>query len=397
MSIPSQPLAENTNTAGSKDLTFGNTDPKTGDAIFYDVEGICATRPDGVIITVGTTYVDNVPNIALVKTTNAGETDPNHRITLIPMVSRVVLFNLTLQPDGKALLLFSQRDTQTATIMRFNEDGTVDTAFGINGETSLSKPIYGGLLPRSSLTLQNDGKILTAFSDNAHSYIFQLDTHGTPINFGKPEPITLESTTITCLITSVSGFVAGGYRGNDAIVRGYDAQGRLDSGFGVEGETVLAFPNGEQNLIVLAIAPGPQGLIGVVGSSRSFPEREWNFITSLRSDGTPSQAFNQGKAIVTDGDIGAYIDLVFQSDGKMVALAREDAKGSKVHLVRHSLAGPLDQTFGVQGIAQAYIDPQSRPVSSYVNKLECVLPGDKLQSSGALYVYGYFIGRLLSE
>jgi uncharacterized delta-60 repeat protein len=393
MSIPSQPLAENTNTAGSKDLTFGNTVPKTGDATFQEVEGISASRPDGSIITVGTTYLGGKSYFALIKNTSAGEMDPGHQPIFIPTDDYVSLSNLTLQPDGKALLLFAQGNGETATITRFNEDGNLDTAFGIGGQTSLSKRLYGGLLPRSSLTVQSDGKVLAAFSDTANGYIFQLGTDGTPINFGKPEPITLQGTVITCLINSTSGFMAGGYRGNDAILRGYDTQGRLDPRFGVEGETVLAFDSSVQNPGVLAIAPGPQGLIGVVGASRSYP-RELNFITALRSDGTPSQAFNKGIALVTGVGLGAYIDVVFQSDGKMVVLAREDAKGSRVYLVRHSLAGPWDETFGDQGVALAYRDPQSRPSTSYVNKLECVLPGDKLQSSGT--IYGSFIGRLLS-
>lgn len=170
----------------------------------------------------------------------------------------------------------------------------------------------------------------------------------------------------------------------------YDASGEPDVEFGERGEKALG-----QNLTVSALALGPQGSIGVVGASR-FPPDEQNFITKLQPNGSFSQEFNNGSPKVTDdNNTGAYTSLIFQDDGKMVALARDYARGSYVNLVRHTLGGYWDTLFGIGGVAEAYRVPQGRPLTAFVDKLEWVSGHGKLQISGDVSG-GSFIGRVLS-
>lgn len=391
MSIPTRRSGTNTNTAGSKDLSFGNTTPKTGETFFSQISGISRSLANGSVITVGVGYFENAPYIAVFKHTAEGEPDPNYQPVFIPATDFVELFNLVIQPDGRPLLLFALGSAQIAMVVRFNVDGTTDSSFGEGGTRSLNTRIYPGLLPRSGLAVQPDGKILVAFRNSlSNSLIVQLGTDGTIINFGQQDPITLNSTAVTSLVTTRQGFVAGGYRGNQALALGFEANGNPDSGFGNNGEAVVA----ENNLAIYAMTYNSQGNIGVVGADRYSPQ-ERNFITKLQPNGTPSQDFNQGNLLITGTDAGSYIDVLFQNDGKMVALARAEARGRFVNLIRHTLAGPRDDTFGVDGVAEAYNEPQGRPLTSYVTTLELVQPNDKLQTSG--YVSGgSYIARLLS-
>ncbi|KGE64714.1 MULTISPECIES: hypothetical protein [Pseudomonas] len=391
MSIPTRRSGTNTNTAGSKDLSFGNTTPKTGETFFSQISGISRSLANGSVITVGVCYFENAPYIAVFKHTAEGEVDPNYQPVFIPATDFVELFNLVIQPDGRPLLLFALGSAQIAMAVRFNVDGTTDSSFGDGGTRSLNTRIYPGLLPRSGLAVQPDGKILVAFRNLSNSFIFQLDSDGTIINFGQQGPITLNGTILTSLILTSQGFVVGGYRGNQTLALGFDANGNPDSGFGNNGEVVLA----QDNLAISDMASGPQGSIGVVGTDRYSPQ-ERNFITKLQPNGTPSQDFHQGNLLITDTGLGSYTDVVFQSDGKMVALARAEAKGRFVNLIRHTLTGLWDNTFGVDGVAEAYRDPQGRPLSAYVTQLELVQPNDKLQTSG--YVSGgSYIARSLSD
>lgn len=389
MSIPSRRSGTNTNTAGSKDLSFGNSTPKTGETFFSQISGISASLDNGSVITAGVRHFESMRYIAVFKHTPDGEADPDYHPVFIPTTDFVELFNLVIQPDGRFLLLYALGDAQTAMLVRFNIDGTTDSSFGDDGKRSLNTRIYSGLLPRSGLAVQPDGKVLLAFWNLSNSFIFELDSSGTLTNFGRPEAISLAGTALTSLLTTSQGFVVGGYRGNQTLVLGFDNNGNPEPGFGNNGEVVLA----EDNLAVYAMASGPEDTIGVVGADR-YSSQERNFITKLQHNGTPSQEFNQGKLLVSDTGRGSYISLVFQGDGKMVALARW-GRGNIVNLVRHTQAGTWDNTFGVDGFAEAYRDPQGRPLSANITKLERVQPNDKLQSSGYLYGESY-IGRLLS-
>ncbi|WP_339434997.1 hypothetical protein [Pseudomonas orientalis] len=390
MSIPARRSNIDANSAGSKDLSFGNTLPKTGESFFSQITGISALRDDGSIITAGICYFENLPYIAVFIHNADGELDPEHSPMFIPTTGFARLFNLIIQPDGKPLLLFSLGDAAIAMVARFNKDGTLDTEFGVEGTSSLNIRIHAGLLPRSGLAVRHDGAILVAHTSTQESYIHELNSNGTATNFGKPGPVKLDGTAATSLIISSTGFVVGGDRAGQAMLLGYDASGEPDVEFGERGEKTLG-----QNLTVSALALGPQGSIGVVGASR-FPPDEQNFITKLQPNGSFSQEFNNGSPKVTDdNNTGAYTSLIFQDDGKMVPLARDYARGSYVNLVRHTLGGYWDTLFGIGGVAEAYRVPQGRPLTAFVDKLEWVSGHGKLQISGDVSG-GSFIGRVLS-
>ena len=398
MSIPSNtpPM----NSAGAPDLSFGNSSPKNGTVIALQSEGISRVLNDGSTITVGLTSAAGERRIVVTKHTPAGELDLNYGTWETETSEVIRLVHLTIQPDGKPLLLAARGNEGAAFITRFNaQTGDVDHSFGIAGTRELGKRIYTGLLPRGGLAVQADNKIVSVFHDGTQSFIFQLSVSGELINFGYLGPIESPNTLLNTLLITPSGFVIAGTRtGTDtrrAHMRGFLANGQPDSTFGKEGGVELEFSNNE-NKQISALAKGPNGQIAVAGGSYYLPS-EMNFVASVLADGQANPQFNGGKPLESSSNLYSYTDVVTQADGKVVALARS-SNGAQVDLIRHTVTGLLDPDFGQQGIAQAWRDPQGRPEHSFVDTLELVQPGEKLQSSGVLSSYrGSFIGRLLSQ
>lgn len=394
MSIPSN--NNQINTAGGPDLTFGNSIPKNGTVITQLSGGLSRALSDGSTITVGVGYVENEKFIVVTKHTPAGELDSNFEVGYTATTDFVNLFHLNIQPDGKPLLLASLGSDKTAFITRFNaHDGNVDQSFGIEGTRRLGKIIYGGLFPRAGLAVQADNNIVSVFNDSTDSYIYQLSSRGELINFGNIGPIEAPNTLLNTLLITDSGFVIAGSRAGKAHMLGLLHDGQPDSNFGNQGVVDLQFSNNE-NKQISALSMGPNGQIAIAGRSYFLPS-QMNFVASLLANGQTNPQFHGGKPLESPANDYYYASVTTQTDGKIVALARTPT-GHRVNLIRHTLTGQLDPGFGNQGVAEAWQDPQGRPEYSYIDTLELVQPGEKLQSSGILASSRVsFIGRLLSQ
>lgn len=394
MSIPSN--SNQINTAGGPDLSFGNLTPKNGMVIAQLSGGLSRALSDGSTITAGVAYAENKRFIVVTKHTPAGELDSDFGIWYTATTDFVTLVHLTIQPDAKPLLLAALGNEQTAFITRFNaHDGNVDQSFGIEGTRILGKRINSGLLPRGGLAVQADNNIVSVFHNGTDSFIYQLSSSGAQINFGNTDPIEAPNTRLNTLLITNSGFVIAGSRARKAHMLGLLHDGQLDSNFGNQGVVDLQFSNNE-NKQISALSKGPNGQIAVAGGSYYIPP-EMNFVVSLLANGQTNPQFHGGKPLESSTDEDSYTGVVTQTDGKIVALART-LTGNLVKLIRHTLAGQLDPEFGNQGVAEAWGDPQGRPEQSFIDTLELVQPGEKLQSSGIISTARTsFIGRLLSQ
>lgn len=396
------------NSAGAPDLSFGNSPTKNGTVIARNSGGLSRTLSDGSTITVGLGFVENKKRIIVTKHTPAGEQDLNFGVWPTDTDAHTILIRLTIQPDGKPLLLTARGLESTAFITRFNaHNGDTDKLFGVAGTRDLGKKIYTGFLPRGGLAVQADNKIVSVFHDGTHSFIFQLSASGELINFGRIGPIDSKSTLLNTLLITSRGFVIAGARTEaetkanakapirKTFMMGFLHDAELDSSFGNGGFVELQFSNNE-NKQISALAKGPDGQIAVVGGEYYLPSKI-RFVASLLANGQANPQFHGGKPLETDDIINSYTDVATQNDGKIVALARTD-NGNRVLLFRHTLTGQLDPSFGEQGRATAWQDQQGRPEHSSIDTLELVQPGEKLQSSGVLSIYSEsFIGRLLSQ
>jgi serralysin len=75
---------------------------------------------------------------------------------------------LTVQPDGKILLVGASNRSHTANILRLNADGSIDTSFGTGGVVAFDVTPNGSNRP-SSVLVQPDGKILVVGSSSLYT------------------------------------------------------------------------------------------------------------------------------------------------------------------------------------------------------------------------------------
>lgn len=157
---------------------------------------------------------------------------------------------MSLQSDGKILLNISNsyNNTYYNTLVRYNENGSLDSSFDFNGEVVVNFPNTTGVDVNSITSLSN-GKIIIAGS-------------------GRVGP-------------STSGF---------ALAR-YNSDGSIDSTFGVGGTTVYVFGDGIQSE-VYSIKILSDGKILVEGNTFGSPDQKV-IIARYNSDGSLDPNFYQ--------------------------------------------------------------------------------------------------------
>lgn len=222
---------------------------------------------------------------------------------------------VAIQPDGKILACGNYGNPEgayhNAVIVRYNQDGTEDVSFGVNGR------LYSGVMQIArpdAIALQPDGKILIAgCKSNGASF----DT----FNF---------------------------------LVARYNADGTPDASFDEDG--ILEIDMNGFGDIAYAVALQSDGKVIVAGSAASttIDDLDEDFaIVRLFPNGTPDSSFGvNGKTIVPFAqsiDVPNFIEL--QDDGKILIAGTSggNESGSDFAIARLNTDGNLDDSFGTAG------------------------------------------------
>jgi uncharacterized delta-60 repeat protein len=231
---------------------------------------------------------------------------------------------IAVQTDGKILIVGQSSTPETSqdfTVVRYNTDGSLDTAFG--GDGIVVTPTATG--PTSdianSVALQPDGKILVA-----------------------------------------------GINGSDFGIARYNLDGSLDSTFG--GDGIVTTPIGpafsrDEALSVTVQSDGKIVVVGSAQNSTAFPPPSPLQATDIavvryNADGSLDTSFGGGDGILTT-EIGTGVladvahDVLVQSDGGIVVAGYTASTSipnmiTDFALVRYTASGALDTTFGGDGI-----------------------------------------------
>ena len=219
--------------------------------------------------------------------------------------------NAVMQPDGK-ILMNARMDKWTGNrtiLIRMNDDGSLDTTFGVGGIAISTKGIrsYAG-----SVALQPDGRIVVA-----SSVLHAVDT------------ITL-----------------------DMLVERYLEDGTLDTTFADSGSFKMQFsPGGDDPRCVRVLS---DGRIVVAGLSRFWSYDSQLVIFRLTSDGTLDSTFaTDGSYLLDLGlNLDALTDLVVDDLGRLVASGTNEMVGynNATLLLRLDPDGHPDPTFGTNGL-----------------------------------------------
>jgi uncharacterized delta-60 repeat protein len=334
-------------TDGTLDGTFGaggvvQVNPEGG--TISDIANDVVIQPDGKIVVAGSSAPPSGGlDVVVVRLLAEGTFDPafgNAGVAVGPTGNGDVT-GVALQPDGKIVVAGQNLGSKgPAVVVRYNSDGTIDSAFGPYG-TGVSE----------------DGH---AF---AHRVLVQPD--------GK-------------IVVSGNGFGA-------ALVR-WNTDGTVDHGFGIDGkayedlnfdmplpgEAVIRQPDGKLVTTSSVYAPGIDPNFGeIVGFATPV-------VVRFNEDGSFDHRFGlfgdgySTPAVPLDGYVedGNFFGLAQATDGRIVAVGRAELATHPLGHV-HSLIARFLDAGGCSGIAGARFDAK---------KLLLPAGNDVLKFSGTLSV-----------
>src|SRR4030095_4425690 len=261
--------------------------------------------------------------------------------------------NIIVQPDNKIIQIGSSSGSNNYrfTLVRDNSNGSIDGSFGQNGKviTGIGEHDYA-----KYGVLQDDGKIV------------------------------------------VGGYTYNGSYHSDIVLVRYNADGSLDSGFGVGGKVIRSL--GPNNNLANAVAVQPDGKIIVAGSIEGNCFTDCNGlvfcspafgVARFNGNGSIDSSFGQNGIVTTNvgsANAGTALSVILQPDGKIVVAGHSlydygcDYYGgyyfsSAFSMVRYHPNGVRDSLFGANGI-----------VSDSLNMT--TTRGIALQAAGKIVVIG---------
>lgn len=274
--------------------------------------------------------------------------------------------------------------------------GQLDTTFGTSGTVITSvntgSTLVTGDETARAVVIQADGKIIVAGSTNNGSNrdmaLLRYNANGTlDTSFGVTGYVTTaigpgdDYASAVALQTDgrivVAGSAFNGSNYDFALVR-YLPNGTLDTSFNSTGKVTTAFDTSNDAPSDLAIQP--DGKIIAAGNMTSqFAGREFA-MARYNTDGTMDTSFGvTGKVITRITDSNDYIRAIaLQTDGKIITAGHARVgSNDDVALSRHQMDGSLDTSFDLDGILTI---PSAN---------SCRAEGVAIQSDGNIVVAGW--------
>ncbi len=332
------------NTDGSLDSSFGS-----GGRVSTDFGGrlelvlSSAIQGDGKLVVVGGSRIsDTSPyDFALARYNPNGTLDAsfgNAGTIITDLGFDDIATAVAIQADGKIVVVGMNNDTSPAhsvyiAIVRYNSDGSIDTSFGTNGKTSTNS--LNGV---QTAILQPDGKILvggSTFTGSGYDFtVARFSADGFKEWQTNTDFAGSSDQTHTLALQPDGKILAGGYfyspaTGTDFAMARYNADGSLDSSFGVNGKVTTGFASGSGYDYVNGLAVESNGMIIAVGQTND--QGNLNFaIAGYNADGTLNSNFGIDGKVTTD--FGGHLDIgsavAVQSNGQFVVAGRvEDPLG----------------------------------------------------------------------
>ena len=369
----------NVRAAGELDPTFGDEGKVLTAISGQDYGKNTIIQPDGKILVAGGSSTGDVSRVALVRFNPDGSLDSTFdndgKTTASISDLSAIGWALALQPDGKIVVSGDGvgNGNECFFVIRFNQNGSLDTGFG-NGGKVINDFLGNSALLRT-VAIQADGKIVVAGTISSQTggtdqdaVVIRYNSNGSlDAGFGNGGIVVTDITTGTndyisglllqpdgkIIITGASGNTGDGlFNGKFAVVR-YLPNGQLDSSFGNAGKIVFPFgaDSSDQCFAATLQTDGKILLAGTTFSGRSFELA----VIRLNSNGSPDASFgaNGRTSMLINNRSGVTPQAVkVQSNGKIVVAGNTSAV-SFVSLdfatVRFNPNGTLDTTFNGVG------------------------------------------------
>src|ERR1022692_2002064 len=325
------PAVARYNTNGSLETTFG-TGGMVATSSIEDVPFTTITlQTDGKIVAVAGGFTAYV-----VRYTSSGVLDSTFGTGGIVTLSEILgpsASGVLVQPDGKILVADRY-------LFRFLSDGQFDTSFGTGGSARTAG------YPATGLALLPNGKILVASSVLGTSgFISQYDANGSlDTTFGIDGQLASPGTANGLVLLGSGDFLASGSLTNNSVLPGggiatssfavsrYLGVGSTDASFGTNGGTATSVPSFTA-IATSGLAVQPSSDIVTLGTASHLPLTAFA-LARYTPTGQLDTTFGSNGTVVTSFGLGASVSangLAIQSDGKIVAV------GSYLLTVPHGL------------------------------------------------------------
>ncbi|APV50815.1 hypothetical protein BWI17_14630 [Betaproteobacteria bacterium GR16-43] len=281
---------------------------------------------------------------------------------------------MAVQADGKIVVGGrAQGHLTSSTISRFNVDGSIDSAFGANGniKNPLSQDRPHVL---TALAVQPDGKIVAAgvefLPDSGQVYgssrlvVARFHPDGSrDTSFGAAGLAAVDALSQYVNASAVAlqpdgGILLAGSDGTVMVLR-LDAQGVLDTTFGTGGRAPTRDATNYCLASSLAIQPDGRivGAGGGYSSAPSFQAQAAFCVVRLMPTGALDPAFATGGIAITNFRAGPVLDhastVAIAPDGKIVVAGTAQSSAShpdRWAMARYNTDGTLDASFGNAGL-----------------------------------------------
>lgn len=280
-------------------------------------------------------------------------------------------YAMAMQPDGKILVagessLYNARyfPYSSYALARYDENGSLDPTFGLDGKVVTDIPFDSDLRPSAAyimdIALQSDGKIVAAGTAN-----------------NRPG--------------------GGPYEQEMAIVR-YNPDGSPDTSFGDAGIVrINRFSRYDERARSVAVQPDGKIVVGGYMARHTIlpPYDDRLMLARLNADGSFDATFGDAGIVTTDiGDDDQIFDIELRPDGKIVVGGSTGPRGDwDMAVARYLDDGNLDSSFGFNGyMTFNFGDGLSGVVPSGVDEILSL----DLQADGRIVAAGY-TGRYIEN
>ncbi len=266
-----------------------------------------------------------------------------------------------LQPDGRIVVagvVGTGIDGDIA-LARFDADGRIDDSFGAGGVTRLDVADAGHGDVGRGIAARAGGGLVVAGSSGLDSVLAGFDADGRlDLGFGQGGVLVTDLTAIgrpdgafSVAPAPGGGIVAAGFAGSDIAVLRATAGGRLDPAFGTAGRVTTNAATAGANAAARAIVAEADGRLLLAGGA-SDPDGDFQdfAVARLGADGTPDSAFgSDGRLLTSFWPAGGQgYAAAAQADGKRVVAGQVDGR---IAALRYGPDGGIDPGFGAGGRA----------------------------------------------
>lgn len=310
--------------------------------------------------------------------------------------------DMQLQSDGKIIILserFSNDSTNFA-LLRYNSDGSVDSAFGKKGILSLPYPDYTSILIDSFDNIIVSGRDRIAQNSLLELFVLSkyLKNGNIDVNFGTGGSAvfnfgpTYDFNGPKIIWDKKGNIVMAGltYYSRNIIVGRFYSNGKIDSSFSNKGWTEI---NSSTIMIFFGDVTAQENnkiIIGGTGSVDYFSDDDMS-IGRLKENGELDNNFGRKGYVITDftsnprfTSYDELVSVMVQGDGKIIAagMGITNSLNGKFVLARYNKDGTLDSTYGIGGLVKTTIEP-GNDLGMYDAVLQ---PDGKVIAAGAVSV-----------